>query len=435
MKIIVVGGGPAGLLAAHGLVQRNGYEVHVYEKRSDMRKEDPASLRTYPIGLQERGLKAVEPGLRKAMEDAGKWIRGVALQGKSPKKMARAPSLYLDRNLIVYTILKYMEENEDAKGKDSSLHLHFETTLEDMELDDKTIFVRDKDGNGENVPFDGLIAADGANSIIRRWMSEEGEIKVLEESIPNRYLTFGIPLKSHDGTLELDDDRVHGWMLGGGKTVLMVPNKNGYATGVLIFPSDDNPIRGKKKSHEIKDYFQEISPESLGHFIGTEEAQALIDSPINYAKTAKCDKLHAGDCVLFIGDSAHAVSASMGQACNCALQDIEKFMEFLDEANDDWYRSLLAFSTRRMTDVHALHELSDYALPNPHDKWLQTEFVLRAVSKKIMPKFLTKNMKPLPNELLSTTDLSYSEILDQTEWWTSKVKKSLEKNGSRNAAA
>lgn len=50
MKIVIVGAGPAGLLAAHRLVQRDNYEVHVYEKRHDLRQENPANLRSYPIG-------------------------------------------------------------------------------------------------------------------------------------------------------------------------------------------------------------------------------------------------------------------------------------------------------------------------------------------------------------------------------------------------
>ena len=84
-----------------------------------------------------------------------------------------------------------------------------------------------------------------------------------------------------------------------------------------------------------------------------------------------------------------------------------------------------------MNDIFALHELSDFSLPDGKDKWIQTEFIFRAISKKVLPTFITNRMKPMPNELLSTTNLSYSEILEQTEWWTSKVKKSVMKRSPK----
>jgi kynurenine 3-monooxygenase len=254
-----------------------------------------------------------------------------------------------------------------------------------------------------------------------------GEINVEEEDIPNHYRTFSIPLTSHDFSQTLDDDRVHGWMLGD-KTCLMVPNQWGFASGVFIYPREDDPFQDMDVDdpQAVQSYIHELSPNSLSKFVGPDEALDMISRPYNYASTARVDRLHARDCVLFLGDSAHAVSASVGQACNAALQDVAKFNEVLDETNDHWHRSLLKFTERRLKDVLALHELSDYSLPNPKDRWIQTEFIFRAITRKVLPTFITRHMAPMPNELLSTTNLSYSEILEQTEWWTEKVKRSMQ---------
>jgi kynurenine 3-monooxygenase len=334
--------------------------------------------------------------------------------------MPRTPSLYLDRNLIVYTMLNHITK-DTAKGNGSSLHLHFEHSIEAIEVAEKVIFVRDNNSSvGDYVSFDALVAADGANSIIRSWLAEEGELEVIEEPVPNHYRTFSIPLTSYDGTIELDDDKVHGWMFGP-KTVLMVPSKNGYASGVFIYPVGDDPIKNMKTTQEVRGYFNQLSGESLARFIGEEEAEVLLTRPVNYAKTAQCDKLHANDCILFLGDAAHSVSAAVGQACNAALQDVEVFMKALENNDDDWYKALVTFSETRVPDAHALHQLSDYSMP-PKDFMLQTEFILRSVSRKLLPEVITKHMSPLPNELLSTTNLSYSEIWEQTKWWTEKVR-------------
>ena len=445
--------------------------------------------------------------------------------------MTREPSLYLDRHHIVWVILNHITSPKEvaSRGKDSTLHLHFEHSVEQLDLDSKVLFVRhhpsteqlrpcppDRDNTSSNTTsssssttthsscssssslflkrqqFDGLIAADGANSCIRRWLQEMGEINVEEEDIPNHYRTFSIPLLSHDATQILgksrreekrrekkrkekkrwktktvssfvlvfvtyclsnsygcfvsfclclasviyvqqqqkkDPDRVHGWMLGD-KTCLMVPNKFGTASGVFIYPREDDPFEDMDvdSPHEVQAYFERISPKPYGlsKFIGPDEALDMISRPYNYASTARVDRLHARDCVLFLGDSAHAVSASVGQACNAALQDVAKFDEVLTETNDHWHRSLLKFTERRLKDILALHELSDYSLPNPKDKWIQTEFIFRAITRKVLPTFISKYMSPMPNELLSTTNLSYSEILEQTEWWTEKVKRSMQ---------
>ena len=70
--------------------------------------------------------------------------------------------------------------------------------------------------------------------------------------------------------------------------------------------------------------------------------------------------------ILLIGDAAHAVSPSIGQGCNAALQDVQVFTQVLAQYQDDWAQALPAFTSQRLPDVHALRELSDYSSLGRH---------------------------------------------------------------------
>src|SRR5690554_2303835 len=68
-KVIIIGAGLCGSLLALRLGQR-GYDVTVYEKRPDLRKEDISAGRSINLAFSDRGIKAIRlVGLEKqAME-------------------------------------------------------------------------------------------------------------------------------------------------------------------------------------------------------------------------------------------------------------------------------------------------------------------------------------------------------------------------------
>jgi kynurenine 3-monooxygenase len=136
----------------------------------------------------------------------------------------------------------------------------------------------------------------------------------------------------------------------------------------------------------------------------------------------RCDRLHVGDRIGMIGDAAHAVSPSIGQGCNAALQDVQVLMSLLDQYDDDWSQALPAFTARRLPDVHALRELSDYSFPR--SKRLMLEFIFRVTLGKQLARWFPQWGNPLPMELVTEGDLSYSEVLAQTQGWIERVKRS-----------
>jgi kynurenine 3-monooxygenase len=124
---------------------------------------------------------------------------------------------------------------------------------------------------------------------------------------------------------------------------------------------------------------------------------------------------------LILGDAAHAVSPSIGQGCNAALQDVGMFNQLLDQHGDDWAQALPQFSQQRVADAHALRELSDYTFPR--SKPLVAEFFLRLLVGSKLHEWFPQLFSPFIFDLILDTDLPYAEVLRRNQRWINKVKR------------
>uniref|UniRef100_A0ACD5GSR8 FAD-dependent oxidoreductase n=1 Tax=Desertifilum tharense IPPAS B-1220 TaxID=1781255 RepID=A0ACD5GSR8_9CYAN len=152
----------------------------------------------------------------------------------------------------------------------------------------------------------------------------------------------------------------------------MLDQGDGTMAGVVHFPREQRQVRDLGSAREVLQFFQTYCPE-LGAVMGEADAEAFVQRPVSEVVSVRCNRYHQGNRVLLIGDAAHAVSPSLGQGCNAALEDVVVFGELLAEAQGEIREAIAQFTVRRQADAEALLELSNYAFP--HQKRLLIEFL------------------------------------------------------------
>jgi kynurenine 3-monooxygenase len=429
-KVAIIGAGPSGLLLAHYLLRRHHqYQIDIYERRSDPRGIPFDKTRTFPISLGARGMNALRqiPGLEEAVKAVSLEIQGSILHKKNGKTQVikrETPLITLDRTNLATVILEKLVEKYDH----SRINIHFDCQCTEVDLATKTIKLSPSKSSNNITEFttnyDLLIGADGARSVVREAFLKTDNFQFEQNYVPNAYKSIFLANPDKIPGIDLQKQKVHAWRINDGISILMLHQIDGNMNGVILFPYTKNPIEQLTNAEEVQKFFQDNFP-IIGKLMPTLEAEEFAKRPISRVLTVRCNPYHLGDSGLLIGDAAHAVSPSIGQGCNSALEDVLIFDKILDEYADNLAKSLTEYSLRRQPDAFALRELSDYSFPASQQ--LFTEFIIRNTLAKILHQIFPKTFLPPIFESVFADDIPYREILHKYQGWISKVKKNNDK--------
>jgi kynurenine 3-monooxygenase len=357
-KILIVGAGLCGSMLALRMAQR-GYQVVVYESRSDLRKSDISAGRSINLALSNRGLKALrmagveEKARELCIPMKGRLMHDVASntfesnysgrQGEFINSISRG-----DLNGLLLT----------EAEKYSNVKIHFNTRCLEIDIETKIASFQSFDSEKQfTVQADVIFGTDGAGSSLRKSYEKQfPEFSVTQDFLTHGYKELEIPADIN-GNHIISKEHLHIWPRGD-YMLIALPNMDGsftvtlflsYSEGLYNF---DNLVTEEK----IIEFFKKDFPDALS--LIPDVLKEFENNPTGKLGTIKCYPWSYKGNTLLLGDSSHAIVPFYGQGMNASFEDVYVFDNVLNQFEGDWSTVFSEFQKQRKIDTDAIADLA-----------------------------------------------------------------------------
>lgn len=383
-NIAIVGGGLVGSLWAVYLA-RKGHNVHVFDRRSDIRKVKIVQGKSINLALSERGWKGLTgAGIRAEIEKvalpmSGRLMHSIAGDLTYQPYGKENQAIYsVSRGLLNQTLLNCADEF-------SNVQLTFEHFCKDIDLDSNTITFHDLKNNVDaSYSFDRIFGTDGAFSAVRLRMQKLDRFNFSQEYLSHGYKELEIP-PTADGKHIMDPTALHIWPRGE-FMMIALPNPDGSFTCTLFMAYDgENAFNNLKSNEDVLAFFEKYFADAKA--LMPELLEDWNTNPTASLVMTKCYPWHYKDQVCLMGDAAHAIVPFYGQGMNAGFEDCTVLSALIDEFGDDWSKTFQEYTRIRKPAGDAILELALRNYIEMRDKTADQHFLLQ---KKIEAKFAEK---------------------------------------------
>lgn len=363
--IIILGAGLCGSLLALRLGQR-GHEVHIYEKRPDLRKNKFHGGRSINLAFSDRGNKGMKlVGLEDQAKSLCIPMNGRMLHQKDGQKQMAPYSgrskeyiNSISREGLTALLL-------DEAEKLQNISLFFEHQCQAVDIDKKqATFVSPMSRKTIKAEGEVIIGADGAGSSLRKSyeLHPEFKIHVSQEFLSHGYKELHIP-PTESGGFRTDKNALHIWPRGEFMCIAL-PNLDGSFTVTLFLSNSDSTHSFEKLNtvESVDDFFKTQFKDLYDLMPNLSED--FFSNPTSRLGTIKCDHWHYKGNTLLMGDAAHAIVPFYGQGMNASFEDVVVLEEALNEHGNDWEKVFIKYQKDRKKDTDAI---ADLAIDNFHE--------------------------------------------------------------------
>jgi kynurenine 3-monooxygenase len=354
-KFVLIGSGLAGgLLAAY--LGRRGYEVDLYERRTDPREGNIVGGRSINLAISTRGIHALEQiGLADEALQSAIPMRGRMIHDKSgalhftpydvdPKKCINS----IGRAALNTTVI-------EAATRYPNVRVHFNHRCVDVDLDTPRVQLETEHGQ-LTAHGDAVVGVDGAFSTVRQSMQMHIDSFEYDESyLAHGYKELTIP-PGPDGSWRMEKNALHIWPR---KSFMMIalPNPDGSFTCTLFWEFEgQRSFATTKTDEDVRRFFEEEFPDAV--LLMPTLLEDFKNNPTGSLVTIRCAPWYYRDKVCLLGDAAHAVVPFYGQGMNAAFEDCVVLDECLEKFSNNRERAFAEYFFRRKENADALADLA-----------------------------------------------------------------------------
>ena len=350
--VAVVGGGPVGALNALFLA-RKGFDVNLYDARSDIRKQERVTGRSINLAVSVRGREALRAvGLEEAALEASIPMHARMIHSLDG---TLTPQPYGTKGQAIYSTDRRRLNELLLTEAEKVAKLHFEYRLTRADLEKRTLqFEVGKEREEAEVCTDFIFGCDGAHSTVRRQMMRWGRLNYHQEYINHGYKELCMP-PTPQGDFAMPENYLHIWARDE-FMMIALPNQDKTFTLTLFMPFD---IFGSIETDEdLLAFFMKHFPDSVD-LIGVERLlKDYFTNPTSSLISLRCHPHFMSGSTLLLGDAAHAVVPFFGQGLNAGLEDCLVLDEMMRSSSNDLMAAATEYSKKRWLDTNAIGDLS-----------------------------------------------------------------------------
>lgn len=422
-KVVISGAGLVGSFLAV-MMKKRGYEVDLFEKRSDMRLDSSSAGRSINLIATSRSLNAFKnEGLLEDILKITVPVTGRMMHSRDGE-LTYQPYGRNESECNYSVSRSLLNKHLISEAEKAGANIYFEKSLTKLDAESNICTFEDHE-----LKFDLFFGADGAGSQTRkellRLMPSESDTT---EFIGSDYKELFMPA-NENGDYPIEKKALHIWPRGH-HMFMALPNLDGSFTMTAYLPKvGEDSFELLKTNKDVRAFFEKEYGDSVSLMPGFEDE--FFENPQGRLGTVRMSRWNYKGKIALVGDAAHAIVPFFGQGMNCGIEDCSVLACLMDKHGENFETIFNEYDKWQRPNGNAI---ADMALENfiemqskvGNEKFLLKKKIEQVIEEKFPNLYRARygmvTYTLIPYAIAQKAGLIQQEILDELSSDISDIK-------------